>query len=92
MPAYILVSFTPIDSDKLQHYAAAVPATLLPYGGEMLAKGRAETLHGTATFAMQALIAFPDNGQAEAWYRSEAYQALIPLRDAGMDSQFTLLA
>ncbi|WP_019868235.1 DUF1330 domain-containing protein [Methylovulum miyakonense] len=92
MSAYILVSFTPTNPDKLQHYAAAVPATLSPYSGEMLAKGPAENLHGDSGFALQALIAFPSKTEASAWYVSEAYQALLPLRDAAMVCQFTLLA
>lgn len=91
MHAYLLVSFTPTDPEQLRQYAAAVPATLSPFGGEMLAKGAIEALHGEPRFTMQALIGFADKADAGAWYASAAYQAIIPLRDAGMDSQFTLL-
>lgn len=91
MSAYILVSFTPIDTEKLQQYATAVPATLVKYSGEMLAKGAIETLHGNSGFTMQAIIVFPDKALAAAWYGSDDYQALMPLRDAGMNAQFQLL-
>lgn len=91
MPAYVLVSFTPIDTEKLQQYAAAVPATLTSYSGEMLVKGPIENLHGNSSFTMQAIIVFPDKALAAAWYGSDDYQALMPLRDAGMNAQFHLL-
>ncbi|KJV06287.1 DUF1330 domain-containing protein [Methylocucumis oryzae] len=92
MSAYIIVSFTPTDAEQLQHYATAVPATLSPYNGELLAKGPAENLQGDSGFTLQALIAFPSKAEASAWYGSAAYQALVPLRDAAMVSQFSLLA
>ena len=40
MAAYVSVSFTPKDPERLQQYAAAVPATLAPYHGKVLAVAR----------------------------------------------------
>jgi len=37
------------------------------------------------------VIQFPDRESAENWYNSEAYQAIIPTRDQGMNSQFHLV-
>lgn len=93
MPAYITVNFTPTgtDKDKLQEYGASVPATLSPYSGEYLAKGPSEQLHGDSGFQMQVILVFPTRDQAMAWYHSKEYQALVPLRDAGMKSQFQLI-
>lgn len=91
MAAYVSVSFTPKDPERLQQYAAAVPATLAPYHGKVLARGPAEALHGESDFKMQVLIAFTDKGAANAWYESSEYQALIAGRDLAMDSRFILL-
>ncbi len=92
MPAYITVNFTPTDEDKFRQYVAAVPATLAKFSGEFLVKGMSESLAGDADFEMQVILAFPTKEQAGGWYHSPAYQALIPLRDAGMRAQFQLIS
>ena len=91
MPAYITVNFTPIDKEQLQQYVAAVPATLVKYSGEFLVKGIFENLSGNTDYEMQVILAFPTKAQATDWYYSPEYQALIPMRDAGMRSQFQLI-
>jgi len=91
MAAYIIVGFTPKDTDKLQQYGASVPTTLAKYSGEILTKGPVEKLHGDFAHKIQVVIAFPSRENALGWYQSEEYQALIPLRDMGMDSQFQLI-
>jgi uncharacterized protein (DUF1330 family) len=92
MPAYIIVGFTPKVTDKLQQYGANVPTTLAKYSGEILAKGPVEKLQGDFVHQVQVVIAFPNREEALGWYNSDEYQALIPLRDEGMDSQFQLIA
>lgn len=91
MPAYITVNFTPTDKEKLQQYVAAVPATLSKYNGVFLVKGILEKLSGNTDYEMQVILAFPSKERAKGWYHSPDYQALIPLRDAGMRSQFQLI-
>lgn len=92
MPAYITVNYTPIDKEKLQQYAAAVPATLVMYSGEFLVKGMFEKLSGDTDYEMQVILVFPTKEQATGWYHSPDYQALIPLRNAGMRSEFQLVS
>lgn len=92
MPAYITVNFSPTDEDKLRQYVAAVPATLAKYSGEFLVKGICETLSGNIHYEMQVILVFPTREQATGWYHSPDYQTLIPLRDAGMRSQFQLIS
>jgi len=91
MPAYITVNFTPTDKEKLQQYAASVTATVAKYSGEFLVKGMLEKLSGDTDYEMQVILALPSREQAIGWYHSPDYQALIPLRDAGMLSQFQLI-
>jgi len=91
MPAYIIVNFTPTDKEKLQHYGASVPETLVKYSGEYLVKGPSEQLHGNTGFQMQVILVFPTRDLASAWYNSAEYQALVPFRNAGMNSQFQLI-
>ncbi|MBC3911266.1 DUF1330 domain-containing protein [Undibacterium umbellatum] len=91
MPAYITVNFTPVDKEKMQQYGAAVPATLATYSGEYLVKGPAEQLLGNTGFQMQVILVFPTKELATGWYHSPEYQRLVPVRDAGMRSQFQLI-
>lgn len=92
MSALIIVDLTPTDKDRLSTYSALAAETLVPFSGEFIAKGPIEALHGEAAFSTKVVIQFPDRDSAENWYRSEAYQAIIPTRDQGMNSQFHLVA
>lgn len=89
--AYIIVGFNPTNQDKLQEYAAQVPATLASFSGEVLAKGPAQQLHGEGDHQVQVVLSFPSRQQAHDWYYSDDYQALIPTRDAAMDADFKLV-
>jgi uncharacterized protein (DUF1330 family) len=91
MGALIIVDLTPTDQEKLTAYSTQAAQTLLPYGGEFLAKGYIEALHGDAVFSTKVVIAFPDRDSAVNWYASKAYQEIIPLRDQGMISQFHIV-
>ena len=91
MPSYVVVELTPLNKDKLSEYSALAADTFAPFNGHFIAKGAVEVLHGDALFPMKAIIEFPDKESAKAWYESPAYQALIPIREKGMRSNFHLL-
>lgn len=92
MPAYISINFTAIDSNKLQLYGAAVPATLSNYAGEYVVKGEIEPLCGQIEFKTQVILQFPSKAQALAWYNCAEYQALLPLRNSAMHALFQLVS
>lgn len=91
MTAFIIVDMTPTDPEKLSVYAAQAAETLVPFGGEFIAKGPIKTLHGSSAFDTKVVLQFPDRDNALQWYQSEAYQQLIPARELGMNSQFHLI-
>lgn len=91
MSCFVIVDLTPINPERLGQYSAQASETLKPYQGVFLAKGETEVLHGEAPHPMKALIQFPDEDSARSWYRSDAYQALIPIRNEGMNSHFHLV-
>jgi len=91
MKSLIIVDFTPIDQTHLTQYAQLAAQTIESLGGQFIAKGPIETLHGQSTHTMKAVIEFKDKDTARNWYNSEAYQAIIELRNQGMDSQFHLV-
>ncbi|WP_374351152.1 DUF1330 domain-containing protein [Chitinimonas sp.] len=92
MAAYVVVTMATKSPEHLQRYAVLAPKTLAPFGGQVLIKARPDALHGEPDHDSMLLIAFPDAQQANDWYRSADYQALIPLRNEGMASRFLLLA
>ena len=91
MSAYIIVDATPINEEQLKEYSAEVAETLVPFGGEFLAKGPIGGLHGDTPFQIKVILAFPDHASAKGWYQSPAYQAIIPLRNEAMKSQFHII-
>lgn len=92
MATYIIVSLTPRDANKLAEYSELAAETLKPFGGEIVARGRVDPLHGAAAFEAKGVIQFPSEAQAQDWYQSDAYQALIPLRTKAMDAEFHLIS
>jgi len=92
MTALIIVDLTPTNKDKLAAYSAEAAKTLITFDGEFLAKGPIAPLHGESAFSTKVIIQFPSKEQAINWYESKEYQAIIPLREEGMISQFHLIA
>ena len=61
-------------------YLERIDATLAPFSGRFLVHGdRGETVEGQWP-GFLIVIEFPNRGQARAWYESNAYQAILPLR------------
>jgi len=71
---------------KWEDYRARVPTTIAPWKGEVAFRGRrAAVLGGTHAHDDVVVLRFPDLASAHAWFRSPAYQALIPLRMEAAD-------
>ena len=66
--------------DAILMYLKSIDATLAPFGGRFIIHGGApEVLEGAFASAL-IVIEFADMATARAWYRSAAYQAILPLR------------
>jgi uncharacterized protein (DUF1330 family) len=91
MSAYIIVGFTPKNTELLQEYGTSAAQTIVKYKGEFLVKGPTQDLQGKYPFKNQVIIAFPTRELAESWYSSPEYQAIIPLREQGMEAHFQLV-
>ncbi|MGA2403985.1 MAG: DUF1330 domain-containing protein [Syntrophobacteraceae bacterium] len=74
------------DNDKWGEYRSKVPQTLVPWGGEVLLRGRrVGALSGELSYPDSVVIRFPDAKSAAGWYHSPAYQAIIPIREQAAD-------
>lgn len=91
MTAYVAVHAKVKDPEKLAVYAKAAGSTIADHGGKFAFRAPiAEFMTGQADYDRLVLIEFPDAETARTWYQSDAYQALIAIRDEGADMLFTL--
>ena len=67
-------------------YLERIDATLAPFDGHFIVHGgRPEVLEGKSPGTL-VVIEFPHVDAAQQWYRSSAYQAILPLRTENSDS------
>ena len=82
MAANVIGHITVKNPEKWGEYREKVPATLAPWGGEVMLRGRRiAVLSGAHPYTDTVVIRFPDANAAKGWYGSPAYQALIPIRE-----------
>ena len=82
-----------LDEVKWAEYRGGVAATLMPFGGEAVFRGRnADVFAGNNRCTDIVVLRFPDEQAARAWHASDAYQALVPLREQAADVTLTLYA
>jgi uncharacterized protein (DUF1330 family) len=81
MSAVVIGHIRVKDAAKWDRYRAQVPATLAPWGGELVLRGRdAYVLAGVHEHSDTVVLRFPDRSAAHGWHASDAYQALVALR------------
>jgi uncharacterized protein (DUF1330 family) len=94
MTAYAIANLHPTAGlhDEVLTYMERIQATLDPFGGRFLVHGAParEVREGTWPAAV-VIIGFPTYENARAWYDSEPYQALIPLRTRHMPGDILLI-
>jgi uncharacterized protein (DUF1330 family) len=84
--AYLIGHITVKDAGRWDEYRNSVPATLAPWGAELVMRGkRAAVLAGEHEHPNVVIIRFPDQQALKGWFSSAAYQALIPLRQQAAD-------
>ncbi len=80
--AYVIGHITVKDAEKWTQYRSQVPATLAPWGANLVCRGkRLHVLSGEHLHTDMVVIRFPDSASVDNWFNSRAYQALIPLRN-----------
>ncbi len=92
MSAYVIVEFTVKDPEIYRDkYAPIAGQTAKGHGGEVIAAGNWEILHGDGSLTSGVLVRFSDRETALGWYNSPEYQQLIEVRGVAMDVRFSLL-
>jgi uncharacterized protein (DUF1330 family) len=86
MSAYLIGHIRVKDPEPWAVYLEGVKQSLLPFAAEIVFRGRqASVLAGDLPYQLTVVIRFPDDAALQAWYRSEEYQALVPIRDRAAD-------
>ena len=92
MSAYLTATIKVKDLESFEEYAGKAVPVIAEHGGETIAMGGvAKLLAGQADHDYEAVIQFPNTAAVEAFYESDEYQALIPLRDKGADVVFKVI-
>ena len=81
MKAYAIAHLHSVTMGQpIVNYLERIDATLAPFDGRFLVHGGAVEVQEGAFAADVIMIEFPGIEAARAWYRSDAYQAIVPLR------------
>jgi uncharacterized protein (DUF1330 family) len=88
--AYLIGNIRINDQEKWIAYRDSVPATLTPFAGTVVFRGRkVAVFSGSNPCAVTVVIRFPDEQAMRAWHDSAAYQSLIALRDQAAEVVLT---
>lgn len=92
MAAYVIANLAIRDQDAYAEYAKQVPETISRWGGRFIVRGGSlATLDGDWQPKRLVVIEFPNLETARNWYRSEEYQAVLPIRLANADGGAVLV-
>jgi uncharacterized protein (DUF1330 family) len=92
MAAYVMANIEVNDPGAYSEYTRQVPGTLEKYGGRFIVRGgELRVLEGGA-LPRAVVIEFPDTEQANAWYHSPEYQAILPIRQRNAQTSFLVIA
>ena len=87
MPAYAIANLSNVDFNQdIVTYLERIDDTLASFGGRFLVHGTTPDVIEGEWADATVVVAFPDLERAYAWYRSPAYQEILPLRTDNSDS------
>ncbi len=90
MAAYLVGQIRLRDPDLWKRYIAGVAESLAPFQAEVVFRGRrVRDLAGVQERKRVVVIRFADLDELNRWHDSDAYQALVPLRDRAADVLIT---
>ena len=90
MGALLAVNINVKDTTQFAEYGKAVRPIMQAHGGKPQWRAvNPEVLFGEHRYKMLALFKFPGQDALRTFYASEAYQKVIPTRNAGADVVFT---
>ena len=90
--AYFIGQFEIQDPAGYDVYRSQTAATIAPHGGRFIVRGeRVHNFEGEPPLPRVVVIEFPSFDQAKAWYESDAYRKLIPIRQKAANGRSFLV-
>ncbi len=81
MPAYAVANLRSVTfGPAITSYLRRIDDTLAPFDGRFGVHGAAADVKEGSLDGDLVIVEFPDLERASAWYRSDAYQQILPLR------------
>lgn len=90
MASYVLSMMNKHNIEKYGKYMDQGFVSLEGMQFEVIVGEGLETLEGTPPGSSVVLLKFPDKDAAMRWYRSDAYQKAIPIRQAAAETIFAV--
>jgi uncharacterized protein (DUF1330 family) len=91
MPAYVVVNVEVNEPQAYSEYTQQVPATLEKHGGRFIVRGGQPQVKEGSPLPRVVVIEFPNVEQANAWYHSPEYQAILPIRQRNARTSFLVI-
>ncbi len=89
MPAaYLIAEVNVTNPERYKDYSDYTPALIASFGGEYVVRvGQIEHLEGPRPDDRVVVVRFPSMEQAQAFYHSEEYAKLIPIRQEASEAK-----
>ena len=92
MKGYVIATIRVDDAEAYEAYRSRTGAVIESFGGRFLVRGgQVEPREGEMAHDRVVVIEFPSMDRARAFYDSDAYQAIVPIRKAHADSRLFLV-
>ena len=90
--AYLVAEVEVNDPEQYAKYIAKTPDAVAKHGGKFIVRGGAwDALEGEAPKGRVVVIEFPSLDAARAFYQSDDYQPLIPIRQSASEGRLFLV-
>ena len=90
-PSYAIADVDITDLAGYQAYGAKVPPTLKAYNGRIIVRGKPSPKEGALPQGLIVMLEFDSLADAEKWYTSPEYRALIPERQKAAKAQIYMV-
>jgi uncharacterized protein (DUF1330 family) len=80
MSAYVVAELAWRDPAKMKEYFDRVTPIIQKFGGRYLVRGPSQTVEGTWTPPIMAVLEFPDMASLQGWYGSPEYAPWLKFR------------
>jgi uncharacterized protein (DUF1330 family) len=93
MPAYVIADVRDVrDAEALLEYRRRNTDTVANHGGRFVVRGGETTvLEGEWPTQRIVVMEFPDADAARAWWESDGYEAIKPIRRGASDTNIILV-